>query len=64
MPIISSGDIVADDASDLLANIRESASALTFNPSGSVHCRGVPLFRSQAARDLGCLLDVDLDVTS
>ena len=64
MPIISSSDIVADDASDLLTHIRESASALSFHPRGTVRCRGVPLFRNQAARDLGCLLDVDPDVVS
>lgn len=64
MPNIASSDIVADDESDLLANIRESASALLFHPRGTVRCRGVPLFRSQSARDLGCLLDIDPDVTS
>lgn len=31
-------------------------------PSGTVFCRGKPLFRTQLARDLGCLLDVDPDV--
>ena len=64
MPIISSSDIVADDETDLLARIREGASALAFHPRGTVRCRGVPLFRNQAARDLGCLLDVDLSVMS
>jgi hypothetical protein len=64
MPIISSSDIVADNEADLLAQMRESASALFFHPRGAVRCRGVPLFRSQAARDLGCLLDVDPVVES
>jgi hypothetical protein len=64
MPIISSSDIVADDGADLLAQMRESASSLSFHPRGTVRCRGVPLFRNQAARDLGCLLDVDPDVES
>jgi hypothetical protein len=64
MPIIASSAIVADDESDLLAQMRESASCLSFHPRGTVRCRGVPLFRNQAARDLGCLLDVDSDVES
>ncbi|MBO1905320.1 hypothetical protein KHP60_09605 [Microvirga sp. 3-52] len=64
MPIISSSDIVADDVSDLLAHIRESASCLSFHPRGTVRCRGLPLFRNQAARDLACLFDVDPDVGS
>jgi hypothetical protein len=64
MPIISSSDIVADDEADLLAHIRESASCLSFHPRGTVRCQGLPLFRNQAARDLGCLLDVDPDVES
>jgi hypothetical protein len=64
MPIIASSDIVADDESDLLTHIRESASCLSFHPRGTVRCRGVPLFRNQAARDLGCLLDVDPGVES
>lgn len=64
MPIISSSAIVADDESDLLADIRESASALSFQPRGTVRCRGMPLFRNQAARDLACLFDVDPDVES
>ena len=59
MPIISSSDIVVDDASDLLARIRESASALAFASARHRPLRGIPLFRNQAARDLGCLLDVD-----
>jgi hypothetical protein len=64
MPIISSSDIVADDETDLLARIREGTSALSFGPRGTVRCRGEPLFRNQAARDLGCLLDVDPGVAS
>jgi hypothetical protein len=64
MPTISPSDIVTDDESDLLAQMRESASCLFFHPRGTVRCRGVPLFRNQAARDLGCLLDVDPDVAS
>ena len=64
MPIISSSDIAADDEADLLARMREGASALLFHPRGTVRCRGVPLFRNQAARNLGCLLDVDPDVAS
>lgn len=64
MPITSSSDIVADGEADLLARMREGAACLSFHPRGTVRCRGVPLFRNQAARDLGCLLDVDPDVES
>ncbi|MBX4950727.1 hypothetical protein HJA95_14305 [Rhizobium binae] len=35
-----------------------------FRPRATLHCSGVPTFRSQAARDLGCLLDVDDAVRS
>lgn len=31
----------------------------SFRPRGTVRCVGRPAFRSQLARDLGCLLDVD-----
>ncbi|WP_245512731.1 hypothetical protein [Rhizobium sp. BK376] len=30
-----------------------------FSPKATVRCAGEPIFRSRAARDLGCLLDVD-----
>lgn len=59
MPLTSPSAIVVDDAPDLLTRIRESASCLTFSPRGTVRCQGLPLFRTQAARDLACLLDVD-----
>jgi hypothetical protein len=62
MPISQSSAIVADNGSDLLARIRESASSLLFPPRGTVRCDGPPLFRTRAARDLACLLDVDPDV--
>jgi hypothetical protein len=42
--------------------VRAEAEALSFHPRGTVRCAGTPLFRSQLARDLGCLLDVDPDV--
>lgn len=35
------------------------ASRKLFYPSGTVRCSGNPLFRTRAARDLGCILDVD-----
>ncbi|MDM9627837.1 hypothetical protein QTL95_18255 [Rhizobium sp. S152] len=35
-----------------------------FYPSGTVRCSGVPMFRTQLARDLGCLLDVDRSVVA
>jgi hypothetical protein len=62
MPIASPSIIVANDEPDLLSRTRDSASRLSFSPRGSVRCDGPPLFRTQAARDLACLLDVDPDV--
>jgi hypothetical protein len=35
-----------------------------FHPKGTVRCSGEPMFRSQLARDLGCLLDVDRHVVA
>lgn len=64
MSITSPSAVVSDEAPDLLTRIRESASFLTFTPRGTVRCQGLPLFRSQAARDLACLLDIDPDVES
>ncbi len=41
-----------------------SVTTASFAPKATINCIGVPLFRSRAARDLGCLLDVDPDVES
>jgi len=38
------------------------AEQIIHRPRATVYCRGTPIFRSRAARDLGCLLDVDPDV--
>lgn len=35
------------------------ANGQLFYPRGTVRCTAFPMFRSQLARDLGCLLDVD-----
>ena len=43
---------------------RNSASIRIFHPVGTVKCDGVPLFRSQAARDVGCILDMNPSVTA
>ena len=64
MTLTSPAVFVADDENDLLARIRESASSLVFSPRGTVRCWGMPLFRTQASRDLACLLDVDPAVES
>jgi hypothetical protein len=53
-----------DDALDVLARIREETSAFPFSPRGTVRCEGRPMFRHPAARDFGCLLDVDPSVIS
>ncbi|MBY5646356.1 hypothetical protein HFO46_33530 [Rhizobium leguminosarum] len=40
------------------------ASTKQFYPGATVRCSGTPMFRSQLARDLGCLLDVDRRVVA
>jgi len=62
MPFTSPSAIVTNGEPDLLARAREGASAFLFTPRGTVRCDGPALFRSQAARDLACLLDIDPDV--
>ncbi|WP_296745736.1 hypothetical protein [Mesorhizobium sp.] len=47
---------------EVLEAVRGSAHSNTFLPRGTVRCQGLPSFRTQLARDLGCLLDVDGDV--
>lgn len=49
---------------DPLALIRLEAASRSFPPRGTVRCIGQPLFRSRAARDLACLLDLDPTVVS
>lgn len=49
---------------NLLTSIRAEAAQHSFHPYGTVRCLGDPLFRNQAARNLGCLLDVDREVIS
>jgi len=44
------------------ASAREKAGSTRFHPIGTIRCVGEPAFRNHLARDLGCLLDVDLDV--
>lgn len=53
-----------DATSKLLTSIREEASALSFPPRNVVRCTAYPVFRTQAARDVGVLLDLDPTVTS
>ncbi|CAN7238870.1 hypothetical protein LJR255_000940 [Pararhizobium sp. LjRoot255] len=54
---------IAKQAATLRA-ARNSASIRAFHPAGTVKCDGVRLFRSQSARDVGCLLDVNPSVAS
>ncbi|MEI5679545.1 MULTISPECIES: hypothetical protein [unclassified Mesorhizobium] len=49
---------------EYLAAVRAKAAGNSFKPKGTVRCLGEPLFRSQLARDLACLLDTDPDVQS
>lgn len=39
-----------------------TVSAQTFYPLGTIRCTGPAVFRSQLARDVGCILDVDDDI--
>jgi hypothetical protein len=64
MPISQPFAIGIDDALDVLARIREETSAFSFSPRGTVRCEGRAMFRHRAARDFGCLLDVDPSVIS
>jgi len=64
MPISQPFAICVDDGLDVLARIREEASALSFSPRGTVQCASRPMFRHRAARDFGCLLDLDPSVIS
>tara|TARA_E500000305_G_scaffold59312_1_gene47305 strand:+ start:627 stop:1307 length:681 start_codon:yes stop_codon:yes gene_type:complete len=52
---------VSDEAV-ALANAVAAAGRFRAAPSGTVFCQGKPHFRTQLARDLGCLLDVDPEV--
>tara|TARA_R110001599_G_scaffold243206_4_gene442958 strand:- start:841 stop:1521 length:681 start_codon:yes stop_codon:yes gene_type:complete len=45
-----------------LKNAVDAAGRFRSLPSGTVFCRGKPLFRTQLARDLGSVLDVDPEV--
>lgn len=47
---------------DILAVARAHAQSNSFSPRGTVRCRGPAMFRTQAARDVACLLDVDDEV--
>jgi len=49
-------------ADQLLADARLNAATRTFPPSQVLKCRGEAIFRSQRARNLGCLFDLDPDV--
>ncbi len=43
---------------------RATSKASYFRPLGTVRCQGAPSFRTQLARDLACLLDVDDEVSA
>lgn len=47
---------------DPLEAARSEAALCTFHPRGTFRCVGSPAFRSQQARDLACLLDLDPSV--
>jgi hypothetical protein len=45
-------------------SIVPSVTNVSFCPKATINCIGAPSFRSKAARDLACLLDVDPEVES
>lgn len=47
-----------------LEETRLTACTHNYYPRGTVRCGNSPLFRSEVARDVACLLDVDSEVTS
>lgn len=49
-------------ADQLLADARLNAATRTFPPSQVLKCRGEAIFRSQRARNLACLFDLDPNV--
>lgn len=53
-----------DYISKVLQSVQDEAAALFFPPKNTVRCMGRPMFRTQLARDLACLLDLDPTVIS
>lgn len=47
-----------------LGAVRNSQSFRMFHPVATVKCDGVPVYRSQVARDVACLFDVDAAVSA
>lgn len=54
---------IAQQAKSLRAS-RQSASIRTFHPAATVKCDGPSVFRSQTARDVACLFDVNPSISS
>lgn len=50
---------LAHQPTDPADTARAWAKTVAVRPFGTVRCQGTPSFRSQLARDLGCLLDMD-----
>jgi len=48
----------------LLRSSRSTASIRSFPPAASIKCDGPALYRSQASRDVACILDLNPSVTS
>lgn len=46
----------------VLKQVRQAALANAFAPRGIVRCHGDALFRTKAARDAGCLFDLDASI--
>jgi hypothetical protein len=50
--------------SALLKATKNSGSIRTFPPAATIKCDGIGVFRSQTARDVGCLLDLNPSIAS
>lgn len=53
----------AEIVTGALAAARARSSLRIYTPTCTVKCQGLPIFRSQASRDLACLLDVNPSVS-
>ncbi|MHC1548743.1 hypothetical protein [Phyllobacterium sp. K27] len=53
---------IESDITDSLDKTRAEAAMRSYTPKGTVRCAGTPLFRTELARDYGCLLDLDAEV--
>lgn len=56
--------LLSDEAYHAVNEAYSVAEGQSFSPQRVVHCSSEPRFRSQLARDLGCLFDADHEIVS